>query len=546
MNAQGLSFLALSLLYGLLLVLASVRLAQSGRLRWSHSRLLYGLLVIQLGLRLGALLCMAVPLWSGADALFLFLAIPSCAFVVVFWVLLWHLFSVFLHAYLDTNAKTRLLHGTHTSFQGRALAKFFLFTGGMWLATQATLFVFVLMQKVPRYAVDLEVAIVNLTVAALAVFSLVIMHVQYSGQPHRSQDWQATQIKVSQTLFIWSCGRALQGLFGLLQSSGNVALAAELARENEETLAVGLLVVALLFGEVMCSLVVLDSSFVELLVEEKVELEEEAFVTTVKLSEVKYIRFLGKKAENGFGELTVVDYRGSDTCYRRIKMHRVSGYVTDEFLREVGQLSSLEVPHCLLPVGVTIALPELGILSPMRTEGSLFSHLHEQPRRLSTAEKVQILRDVACGLHSFHAHGRCHGHLNSHNVLLDSSRRAWVSDWGFTQLKKFAGVASGYCNKTAWSSPEVLRSQGSTVTAARPSDDVYSFGVLLWESFTEQVPFPGLSLRQLQHVVARSGYRPQIPANMLPELVAILKSCWNQEPERRPELKVLEASLASL
>lgn len=546
MDAKGLSFLALSLLYGLLVALAGARLASSGRLRWSNSRLLYALLAVQLGLRLSALLCMAVPLWPEADTRFLFLAVPGCVFVLVFWVLLWHLFSVFLHAYLDTNAKTRLLHGTRANTQGRALAKFFLFTGGMWLGTQTTLFVFILMQKVPLYAVDLEIAVVNLTVAALAVFSLVIMHVQYSGQPHRSPDWQATQVKVSQTLFIWSCGRALQGLFGLLQSNGNVDIASQLANENESALEVGLLVVALLFGEVMCSLVVLDSSFVELLVEEKAEQTEEVPVAAVKLSEVRYIRYLGKKAENGFGELTVVDYRGCETCYRRLKLRRVSGYVTDEFLREVTQLSYLEVPHCLLPVGVTIALPELGILSPLRAEGSLYSHLHEQQRKLSAAEKVQILKDVACGLHSFHAHGRCHGHLNSHNVLLDSSCRAWVSDWGFTQLKKFAGVATGYCNKTAWSSPEVLRCQGNTVTAVKASDDVYSFGVLLWESFTEQVPFPGLSLRQLQHVVARSGYRPQIPASMQPELVAILKSCWNQEPERRPELKVLEASLASL
>lgn len=546
MDAQDLSFLALSLLYTLLLALAVVRLAQAGRLRWTHTRLLYALLLLQLGLRLAALLCVAAEFWPDADALFLLLTVPGCVFVVEFWVLVWHLFSVFLHAYLDTTAKTRLLRSTQTSTQGRALAKFFLFTGGMWLATQASLFIFVLTAKVPRYPVDLEVTIVNLTVAALAVFSLVIMHVQYSGQPHRSPDWRATQVQLSQTLFVWSCGRALQGLVSLLESSGNVEIALGLAEGSATKLDLGMMTVALLFSEVMCTFIVTDSKFLRRLVEEDTEIYDETPISTVKLTDIKNIRFLGKKPDNGFGELTIVDYRGCETCYRRLKLRRVSGYVTDEFLREAEYLSNMDVPHCLLPVGVTIALPELGMLTTFRPEGSLYSFLHEQTRRLSRADKVQILKDVACGLHSFHAHGRCHGHLHSHNVLLDSSHRAWVSDWGFTQLKKFAGVAIGYCNKSAWSSPEVLRRQGSTAAATRTSDDVYSFGVLLWEVFTEQVPFPGLSLHQLQHVVAVSGYRPQIPPGMQPELVAILKSCWNQEPERRPELKVLEASLAAL
>ena len=64
-----------------------------------------------------------------------------------------------------------------------------------------------------------------------------------------------------------------------------------------------------------------------------------------------------------------------------------------------------------------------------------------------------------------------------------------VSSLGLLKIKKFAGITKGYSNKSAWSSPEILSQRTNFALIQKPSDDVFSFGVLLWEIFTEEIPF---------------------------------------------------------
>lgn len=125
-------------------------------------------------------------------------------------------------------------------------------------------------------------------------------------------------------------------------------------------------------------------------------------------------------------------------------------------------------------------------------------------RPLDHCAFFQIAEDVCSGLAYLHTGSplspRPHLRLTSHNVLLDWSLRARLSDVGLSRLRhecarvmREAGAARAEWSQLAWMAPEVLGGE-----EAGPPADVYSFGVLLWEMLMRQTPYEGLTTFQVK------------------------------------------------
>ena len=109
---------------------------------------------------------------------------------------------------------------------------------------------------------------------------------------------------------------------------------------------------------------------------------------------------------------------------------------------------------------------------------------------------------------------------------MEEDIKVHIADLGSVQLKKYAKLFMEYQNTNGWSPPEVLADEASQsreivqdeemVSLFRGfkdqrSIDIYSFGVLLWELETLQVPFDGVPEGELRKLVAEKQLRPQIP-----------------------------------
>jgi serine/threonine protein kinase len=80
--------------------------------------------------------------------------------------------------------------------------------------------------------------------------------------------------------------------------------------------------------------------------------------------------------------------------------------------------------------------------------------------------------------------------------------------------------------------PEVLNGESYDRSA-----DVYSFALIINTIFAEALPFADENIMGKPWEFAasiRSGKRPKMPANILPECSELMIRCWEQAPAKRP------------
>ncbi|XP_022875315.1 probable LRR receptor-like serine/threonine-protein kinase At3g47570 [Olea europaea var. sylvestris] len=120
--------------------------------------------------------------------------------------------------------------------------------------------------------------------------------------------------------------------------------------------------------------------------------------------------------------------------------------------------------------------------------GNLTKWLSSSNCFLNTARRLEIMIDVACALEYLH-HGYSspivHCDLKPSNVLLDENMIAHVADFGIAKL--FTKDQRISMSKTLGTIGYMAPEYGSTGLIS-PMADVYSYGIMLMETFTKKKP----------------------------------------------------------
>uniref|UniRef100_A0A8V5GGV6 mitogen-activated protein kinase kinase kinase n=1 Tax=Melopsittacus undulatus TaxID=13146 RepID=A0A8V5GGV6_MELUD len=159
-------------------------------------------------------------------------------------------------------------------------------------------------------------------------------------------------------------------------------------------------------------------------------------------------------------------------------------------------------------------------------------------RTVPPAVLLDWARQVASGMRYLHCGTSVHvlhRDLKSSNVLLAQPLAAagpkpllkitdlgLAREWQRTTRMSAAGTYP-------WMAPEVIR----TSTFSRGSD-VWSYGVLLWELLTGEVPYRGIDALAVAYGVAVNKLTLPIPSTCPQPLAQLLAACWEQDPHRRP------------
>lgn len=121
-----------------------------------------------------------------------------------------------------------------------------------------------------------------------------------------------------------------------------------------------------------------------------------------------------------------------------------------------------------------------------------------------------------------------------------------VADLGFTFLKKYCSLLTGYSNKGPYTAPEHLVQKGNVVELPTEASDVYSFGILLWQIASLQQPFENMSLAEIRIEVVEERSRPIIDSSVPSSLAQLIENCWQQESGKRISFSDIEERLSNI
>ncbi len=103
-----------------------------------------------------------------------------------------------------------------------------------------------------------------------------------------------------------------------------------------------------------------------------------------------------------------------------------------------------------------------------------------------------------------------------------------VADFGFATAKVDNGTMTR-CGTPAWTAPEILLPPNGTKARYTEKADVYSFGIVMWEVLTQDLPYQD---QDMMHVAmgVLGGIRPQVPSGCAAGFSNLMQSCWHKIP----------------
>ena len=231
-----------------------------------------------------------------------------------------------------------------------------------------------------------------------------------------------------------------------------------------------------------------------------------------KLGPYEIVSILGA---GGMGEVYLAhDARlNRDVAIKVLPADRtVDDAARQRFLREARAASALNHPN-IITIYETDSHNGVAFIAMEYVRGSSLAELlHERP--LPDAEAVAYATQIADALAKAHAAGIVHRDLKPGNVMVTEDGLVKVLDFGLAKLETvakgaMAGKASG---PGSMETASLLSIAGTTLgtlsymspeqARGEPTDfrsDIFSFGVVLFEMLTRELPFTGENLLAMLH-----------------------------------------------
>uniref|UniRef100_A0A3P8QGQ1 Guanylate cyclase n=1 Tax=Astatotilapia calliptera TaxID=8154 RepID=A0A3P8QGQ1_ASTCA len=155
--------------------------------------------------------------------------------------------------------------------------------------------------------------------------------------------------------------------------------------------------------------------------------------------------------------------------------------------------------------------------------------------------KISVMYDIAKGMSYLHASDiQVHGRLKSTNCVVDNRMVVKITDFGCNAfLSPFQDL---------WTAPEHLRNEGTS-----QKGDVYSFAIIAQEIVLRKNTFYTESCSDRSEKLSRlksSYFRPDLNFETASEkeleVYTLIKSCWDEDPEKRPDFKKVEIYLGKI
>lgn len=177
--------------------------------------------------------------------------------------------------------------------------------------------------------------------------------------------------------------------------------------------------------------------------------------------------------------------------------------------------------------------------------GNLKDLLRAQASNFKVPDLVHISKLAAAGMTYLFNNNIIHCDLAARNLLVkkeDNRFTVKVGDFGLSKHTKDKTYEAEKDSKfpVKWTAPEAFSGKFST------KSDVWSFGIVLYEIFTYgEDPYSDMKNKEVFDQVPK-GYRMPQPEGCPDSIYKLMLSCWDSDPEKRPDFPSIYELLAGI
>ncbi|XP_006782284.1 tyrosine-protein kinase Fer isoform X1 [Neolamprologus brichardi] len=213
------------------------------------------------------------------------------------------------------------------------------------------------------------------------------------------------------------------------------------------------------------------------------------------------------------------------------------------FLSEARILKQYDHPNIVKLIGVCTQRQPIYIVMELVPGGDFLSFLRKKKDELKTKQLLRFAVDAAAGMAYLESKNCIHRDLAARNCLVGDNSVLKISDFGMSRQEDDGIYSSSGLKQIPikWTAPEALN-----YGRYSSESDVWSYGILLWETFSLGVcPYPGMTNQQAREQVEK-GYRMACPQRCPDDVYKVMQRCWQYSPEDRPKFSELQRDLAAI